>query len=399
MNVSAIDLRRLGGALRAIGRRVALGGLCLMGLMGLAGPGRADVLPRLPGLGLQADQVTVSGLSSGAYMAGQFGVAYSASLSGAAVLAGGPYGCSRGSVSTAMLNCSCPAEKNFLLSLADAFPGLGCMAFSPQVYGIFSERAIKGNQGAIDDVGNLRHHRLYLLSGGQDHVVDRKLVSAAELVYREHGVPQAQIHHEDLPDAGHAFPSLQATAACGVTRSPFINQCQVDTAGDLLKWLYPDMASAVPGGVDEGAFYQFSQRVYAGPGFTGLDSTGWLYVPKACKAAGSGCRLHVAFHGCEQGQSFKTEGQGVYGLQFVKEAGYNRWAEAGRIVVLYPQVKASTQGSLYEPYRFNPKGCWDFWGYTEKYAANNATAPDFAKRSAPQMRAVKAMIEALLQTP
>ncbi len=394
MKGAAINARRIGGVLQILAR-----GVSLAVMSGFMGAGWADVLPRLPGLALQADQVTVSGLSSGAYMAGQFGIAYSASLSGAAVLAGGPYGCSRGAVSTAMLSCSCPAEKNFMLSLAQAFPGLGCTAFSPQVYGIFSARALKGNQGTIDDIGNLRRHRIYLMSGGQDHVVDRQLVSAAELVYREHGVPQGQIHREDLPDAGHAFPSLQATAACGVTRSPFINQCQVDTAGDLLKWLYPDMAAVVPGAVDHGAFYQFSQRVYAGSGFTGLDNTGWLYVPKACKEAGSGCRLHVAFHGCEQGQSFKVDGRRRYGLQFIQAAGYNRWAEAGRIVVLYPQVKDSTQGNLYEPYRFNPKGCWDFWGYTEKYAANSATAPHFARQSAPQMRAVKAMIDALLQRP
>lgn len=384
------------GALKALVRDLLLGaGLLLV----LSGASRADVLPHLPGLALKADEVTVSGLSSGAYMAGQFGVAYSASLSGAAVLAGGPYGCSRGSVGTAMLNCSCPAEKPLLLSLMQAFPGLGCTAFSPEVYGVFSERAIKGNQGAIDDTSHLARQRIYLLSGGQDHVVDRNLVKAAGLLYSRLGVPGAQIHHEDLPAAGHAFPSLQATAACGVTKSPFINQCQVDTAGELLKWLHPALSSVTPVEADEGSLYQFSQRGYAGTAFTGLDATGWVYVPKACKDTAAGCRLHVAFHGCEQGQSFTTEGQGAYGLQFVKGAGYNRWAEAGRVVVLYPQVKPSTRGNFYQPYQFNPKGCWDFWGYTEKYAANNAGAPNFAKKSAPQMRAVKAMIDDLLKSP
>lgn len=377
--------------------RVFMAGVCCSALSIAA---RAtDVLPHLPALALKPDAVSVSGLSSGAYMASQFGVAYSATLSGAAVLAGGPYGCSRGSVGTAMLNCSCPAEKPLLLSLLQAFPGMGCTAFSPEVYGVFSERAVQGNRGAIDDTVHLARHRVYLLSGGQDHVVDRKLVSAAELLYRRLGVPDEQIRREDLPGAGHAFPSLQATADCGVTKSPFINQCQVDTAGDLLKWLYPDLASVAPVPADDGAFYQFRQRGYAGPGFTSLDTTGWLYVPTACKEAGAGCRLHVAFHGCEQGQSFKAPGQGAYGLQFVKGAGYNRWAEAGRLVILYPQVKPSTRGSFFAPYQFNPKGCWDFWGYTEKYAAGNATAPDFAKKSAPQMRAVKAMIDDLLKSP
>ncbi|HIV70556.1 MAG TPA: hypothetical protein H9903_06485 [Candidatus Aquabacterium excrementipullorum] len=397
MSACAIVMRRVRSVSRSSMWAMAW---ALGGCLGSAAPACADVLPRLPALALKADQVTVSGLSSGAYMAGQFGVAYSASLSGAAVLAGGPYGCSRGSVSTAMLACSCPAQKPFLLSLLQAFPGMGCTAFSPEVYNVFSERAVQNNRGAIDDTAQLQRHRIYLLSGGQDHVVDRKLVSAAELLYRHLGVPAAQIHHEDIPGAGHAFPSLQATAACGVTQPPFLNQCQVDTAGDLLKWLYPDLASVTPATDDGAAFYQFSQRPYAGAGFTGLDTTGWVYVPAACKVAGAGCRLHVAFHGCEQGQSFRLEGQGApYGLHFVKGAGYNRWAEAGRLVVLYPQVKPSTRGNLLEPYQFNPKGCWDFWGYTEKYAAAHGTSPDFAKRSAPQMRAVKAMIDELLAAP
>lgn len=397
MGADAIGLRRARGVLKDVVRSLALGAAVLATLLGTV---KAEVLPHLPSLALKADEVTVSGLSSGAYMAGQFGVAYSASLSGAAVLAGGPYGCSRGSVSTAMLGCSCPAEKPLMLSLLQAFPGMACTAFSPGVYEVFSERAVKGNRGAIDDPTHLERHRIYLLSGGQDHVVERNLVDAAGLLYRHLGVPEAQIHHEHLPKAGHAFPSLQATAACGVTKSPFINQCQVDTAGELLKWLHPDLAAVTPVDADEGSLYQFSQRPYtAGSAFTSMDTTGWVYVPKACKGSSVGCRLHVAFHGCEQGQSFKGEGQGAYGLQFVKGAGYNRWAEAGRVVVLYPQVKPSTRGSFYQPYQFNPKGCWDFWGYTEKYAANNAGAPNFAKKSAPQMRAVKAMIDDLLKAP
>jgi hypothetical protein len=35
----------------------------------------------------------------------------------------------------------------------------------------------------------------------------------------------------------------------------------------------------------------------------------------------------------------------AYGRQFVDGAGYSRWAETVGIVVLYPQVRASTGGS------------------------------------------------------
>jgi poly(3-hydroxybutyrate) depolymerase len=356
---------------------------------------QADVLPRLPALGLERGTVTVSGLSSGAYMAGQFEVAYSSSLAGAAVLAGGPYGCSRGALSTAMFNCSCPADTSFLLSLTEALGG-GCQTFNPDVYLVFSEAAIARNHGAIDDTSHLQHHRIWLLSGGNDHVVDRNLVTAAETFYRRMGVPVAQIEHKDIASAGHGFPTVQATEACSATRTPYLTQCHVDAAGELLQWLYPDTPDPGVGTADNASLKSFKQARYGSTNeFNGLDGSGWLYVPKACEQSGAHCQLHVVFHGCEQGQSYVTDGR-RFGTQFVKGAGYNRWAEAGNLVILYPQVKASNQGDLYNPYRLNPKGCWDFWGYTEKYAASN---PNFAKQSAPQMKAVKAMIDDLLRSP
>lgn len=370
-------------------------GALLMGLS-LSAAVQSQVLSRLPALGLQRDAVTVSGLSSGAYMAGQFQVAYSASLSGAAVLAGGPYGCSRGSVSAAMFNCSCPAEQNFLLS-AMAAMGAGCQVFNPDVYLAFSEKAVKGNASAIDGTFHLKNHRIWLFSGGQDRVVDAQLVKAAEKFYLRLGVPAAQVHHEANREAGHGFPSPLATQACSLTHTPFLTQCNVDAAGELLKWLYPSTPAMQAGTAEAGALKQFNQATYDDPAvFSSLDSTGWVYVPKACEQSGARCRLHVAFHGCEQGQNFVQDGK-KFGLQFVMDAGYNRWAEAGRIVVLYPQVKPSDKGNFFSPYQFNPKGCWDFWGYTEKFAALNPGAPNFAKQSAPQMKAVKAMMDDLLK--
>ena len=49
---------------------------------------------KLPGLGAKIDDTSVSGISSGAYMAGQFEMAHSRDVIGAAIIAGGPYGCS-----------------------------------------------------------------------------------------------------------------------------------------------------------------------------------------------------------------------------------------------------------------------------------------------------------------
>jgi poly(3-hydroxybutyrate) depolymerase len=113
-----------------------------------------------------------------------------------------------------------------------------------------------------------------------------------------------------------------------------------------------------------------------------MDSSGWLYVPAACKT-GTRCRLHVALHGCEQGQDYlplhSPPGGGLfYGETFVRHAGYARWAETNRIVVLFPQA-VSIPG-------LNPNGCWDWWGYTDSHFADNRGV---------QMRAIRNMIDRL----
>ena len=52
----------------------------------------------LPRLAATTNDVTVSGISSGGYMAVQFQVAYSSVVRGAGIVAGGPYYCAEGSV-------------------------------------------------------------------------------------------------------------------------------------------------------------------------------------------------------------------------------------------------------------------------------------------------------------
>ena len=67
-----------------------------------ASPLHADEPPRL---GIDPGRVTVSGLSAGAQMAHQLHIAWSDVFSGAALIAGGPFGCAAGSVATAFARC------------------------------------------------------------------------------------------------------------------------------------------------------------------------------------------------------------------------------------------------------------------------------------------------------
>ena len=76
------------------------------------------------------------------------------------------------------------------------------------------------------------------------------------------------------------------------------------------------------------------------------------------------------------------------GTTFVRDAGYNRWADAYRLIVLYPQTIARSGWGADGSFVYNPNGCWDWWGYT---------GADYHTRTAPQIRAVKAMVDRLGQ--
>jgi poly(3-hydroxybutyrate) depolymerase len=350
----------------------------------------------LPALGLDAKSLTVSGLSSGGYMAAQFEVVFSKSVTGAAIIAGGPYGCSAGSMTLAMFDCSCPYDETNATTMATRS---ACVVPPPS---LLAQRAIdtaQANKSGVDAVSNLKRHRVWLYSGDDDPVVNTRIVDGLEsFLYLAH-VPKNAVQRVHGPKAGHGMPVV-THGDCDVTRSPYINDCGIDGAGELLKWLYlqPDLQ---PGEAQPGALRLFDQRPYRKAGeFDSLDDSGWVYIPKACEKPGAHCKLHVAFHGCEQGQNFETDGH-PYGTTFVEQAGYNRWAEAAGVVVLYPQVLPSNVINLDgSPYRTNPKGCWDFWGYTYPPGdAANVPAKPYARKSAPQLRAVKAMVDALMRQP
>ena len=69
--------------------RPQVGSLAFLLFLFACAPG-GDTLPQL---GVDIDETSVSGLSAGAYMAGQLQVAHSTHMTGAGIVAGGPYGC------------------------------------------------------------------------------------------------------------------------------------------------------------------------------------------------------------------------------------------------------------------------------------------------------------------
>ena len=97
------------------------------------------------------------------------------------------------------------------------------------------------------------------------------------------------------------------------------------------------------------------------------------------RRARAGCTS--AFHGCLQYVDAIHD-------RFFRDAGYNAFADANHVVVLYPQ--ATSWRRLTDPSGLtaNPDGCWDWWGY----AGDDA----YFTRDGKQMRAVRAMIARML---
>jgi hypothetical protein len=236
-------------------------------------------------------------------------------------------------------------------------------------------------QRLIDDPANLRDDRVWLFHGRRDEVVPQVVTDTLTEVYRDLGLQEPQLQADrnatgrvashGMPVARFSGRSRFPVRQCNEHEPPFVIECGFDAAGVLLRHLYPEnfrYASDDPH--RDGALMPFDQTEFIerSGSAASLREVGYVYMPEACRRGP--CRLHVAFHGCRQNVESVHD-------DYIRDAGYNRWASSNRIAILYPQVTSST---------LNPNGCWDFWGYS---------GPQYATRDGPQMRAIKAMVDRL----
>jgi hypothetical protein len=344
--------------------------------------------PLPPDLRLDPASVTVSGLSSGGFFAHQFHVAFSRTVAGAAILAGGPYGCVEvidnpfwpfwklDSTSAAVVACTHYLGSRYW----------GLRPNPPDAEEI--RQLIEGahRDGEIDDPSQLADDRVWLFRGELDAVVPAAVGDSLADLYRLLGVDDGALDiapgdrqrpaNHGIPVESFAGESRFDRRDCAEYEPPFVIECGYDAAALLLRHLYPE--GYLPNPIDPhdaGSLHAFDQSEFFQPSQTaGLSGVGYIYIPDACRS--EGCRLHVAFHGCRQ----NTDAQGDERVHddFVRDAGYNRWAGANRIVVLYPQATEAAG---------NPRACWDFWGYS---------GDGWRTREGIQMRAVASMVERLI---
>jgi len=312
----------------------------------------------LPKLNVDKSQITVSGLSSGGFMANQLGYAYSATFKGVGVFAGGPYMCAGHSNYTAcMYNASITSSMlNTMQADLNNWSGT-----------------------SIDALANVASQKVYMFVGTSDYTVGPNPMNALQTQYTNNGVTAANLSHVQRSSTAHVFPTdfdASGNNACSSSVSPYISNCGYDGAKAALTKFYGTL-NARNNAPAAANYIEFDQTPFIA-GNPGMSASGWAYVPANC-AGGASCRLHVALHGCKQNHA-------TIGDKFVKSTGYSRWADTNSIVVLFPQAKVdntsrqtSASGSV-----ANPNGCWDWIGW---YGGA------FARKAGTQMAAIKAMVD------
>jgi hypothetical protein len=227
---------------------------------------------------------------------------------------------------------------------------------------------------SIDNPGNLNRSKVFLYSGLVDTVVKPGVVKKLEEYYRHYIKTASSVGTLYNVSSEHAMITAGFGSACSTLSSPYINNCGVDLAGEILSFIL-DAPLKPSVAFDPASLSTFSQAKYI-PGYPAvqpleisLSEAVWAYIPQYC-TSNQGCRVHVVFHGCLQTVD-------LIGMDYITKTGYLGYAEANNIIILFPQAVASD---------LNPKGCFDWFGYS---------GADFATKAGLQMATIHNMMKTL----
>lgn len=319
-----------------------------------AGCSSRAAAPVLPALDIDPQRVAVAGLSSGAYMATQTHLALSDRVHGAALIAGGPYGCAGGDLNQALGPCMAAQPK------------------APEIEPLLARVRERAKAGSIGALVNLADDRVLVLHGREDSKVAPAVGAAAAALYQGllADAPGLKIEASLDGSFGHLLPKAGEGDECANPAAPFIGRCGLDAAGLVFQTLYGGATKDVSEEA-KGELRRFDQIAFTGEGPDPLlADEGFIYLPPQCMDGK--CGLLVAFHGCQQNAD-------KVGEAFVRDGGFNRWADAFDVAVLYPQTRAS-----FAP--LNPNACWDWWGYS---------GADYDTRSGTQLQWLSRALDAL----
>jgi hypothetical protein len=345
--------------------------LLLAALVAASANAQADE-PTLGAYNADIAASSISGISSGAFMAVQFATAWSGTIKGVGVIAGGPYYCAQGTAVGGL-------GGNIEAILTATGP---CMVGPPPaIEPLIKQSDAWAHSKAIDDTHNIANQKIYVFHGYNDAVVSPSVTDAGHRFYLHYLSDQnrGNIFYQTAIGAGHSQVTLSYGLGCPDNENYFIDRCNYDQAGVILRHIYGALQPR-NGGKPSGDLLAFDQREFtspASPASYSLAETGYAYVPEPC-AALEPCRVHIALHGCRQNHD-------AIGDRYVEHAGYNPWADANHLIILYPQTIATDPLTNFGT-PLNPYGCWDWWGYT---------GFNYAVKAGPQIATIKAMLDRL----
>ena len=283
-------------------------------------------------------------------MAGQFHVAFSELLVGAGIVAGGPYDCAEGQLAVALNRCMDTA--------------LGV----PDPAQLHRKAETLAEDGRIDPLSGLRGDRVYSVRGyrGRDRGArgrraggrvlspGRPAGSRDRVGRRRAG--GARLRHRGRGQCLRRRPGARSSTTATTTRrarssSTSTGPCSRRPRRRPARWSRSTRPSSCP---------RRPATAWPRP----ASSTCRRAAPRAPSA---GCTSPSTAAGRRPSWSARPSSTG---------AGYNRWADSNRLILLYPQAHATA---------LNPNACWDWWGYDD---------PDYMTRSGRQMAAVRAMLGA-----
>jgi len=278
---------------------------------------------------------TVSGISSGGDMVMTHLFVESASVQGAAVVAGAPFGCNI-VVKDAPWACATPIyrkewKRDGLLQEADNYARM------------------RAGKGLIDPVENLVGKRVFLFSGTEDWTVWKPVMKQVEQQLLNFSVVTYKVFNVAT---GHDWPVDDWTCKAGGEDcgSTGVVNIGYDMVGDFMPFITGRQLKRAHTNHTEHLYWVPQARYvpHHNAAKLGLDATAFLYLPPQCEKAPSKCHIHVQYHGCLGGQWF-------FGNEQAASYGFSEWALLNDIVVLFPQLV---------PWNKDTWGCWDWSGET-----------------------------------
>jgi poly(3-hydroxybutyrate) depolymerase len=307
-------------------------------------------------MNINTQAITVSGLSSGAYMASQFHLSHAEIVTGAGLIAAGPYNCARGDINVVFAECLGEAPE----------------VYDDAIFSVFDSN--------IAPAAMLQNDKVWVFHGTLDERIHANAAAALYSQYKQWLSPQSQQESDENVvfvnnmAAAHLFPTIDKGSQCDTSESPFIGSCDFDAAGEMLGHIIGQPLDPRINNEEldsKGQLIRFVQNELSDVSGASLADEGFVYVPESCNS--KSCDLHISFHGCNQAIANVDDA-------YARDTGINNWAATNDIIVLYPQIEKSNIMPM------NPQGCWDWWGYTDE---------NYANKDGKQIKAIYAMVNNL----